>query len=78
MKKLALTVATIATLAAVATAPAEARGVRVRTDVAVATAAAAAIAADVYFNGYGRSYYGDTPVYYGAPVYGGYRGWRYY
>jgi hypothetical protein len=76
MKKLALTIATIATLAAVATAPAEARGVRVRTDVAAATAAA--IAADVYFNGYGHYYYGDTPVYYGSPVYGGYRGWRYY
>jgi hypothetical protein len=74
MKKLALTIATLATLAAVAAAPAEARGVRVRSSVAAATAAA--IAADVYLNGYG--YYGATPLYYGAPVYGGYRVWHYY
>ena len=52
MKKLALTIATVATLAAVATAPAEARGGRVRAGVAAVTVAtAAAIAADAYFNG---------------------------
>jgi hypothetical protein len=71
---------TLATLAAVATAPAEARGVRVRTGVAAVTAAtAAAIAADAYFNGGYGYYYGVAPVVYGAQVYvGGYRGWRNY
>jgi len=56
MKKLVLTIATVATLAAVASAPAEARGVRVRAGVAAATAAA--IAADAYFNGGYGYYYG--------------------
>jgi hypothetical protein len=75
MKKLVLTIVTAATLAAVGSAPAEARGVRVRAGVAAATAAA--IAADAYFNG-GYGYYYGSPAYYGGPVYYGYPGWRYY
>ena len=41
MKKVAMMIATVATLAAVASAPAEARGVRVRVGTGVAIAAAA-------------------------------------
>jgi hypothetical protein len=81
MKKTAMLIATVATLAAVASAPAEARGHRARVGVgagvAIAAAAVAAtVAADAY--GYGPGYYyGPAPVYYGGPVYYGvhHRGW---
>ena len=74
MKKLALTVVTIAALAAVTGAPAEAHGLRfhhrgIGLGVGLAVATAAAIAADTtYYGPYGY-YYGPAPVYYGAPVY---------
>ena len=80
MKKAALILATFATLAAVATAPAEARGLHHR-GAGLATAAAVAVAATVaaeaygYGPGYG-TYYGAAPLVYGAPVY--YGGWRPY
>jgi hypothetical protein len=75
MKKLVLTIATIA---AVASAPAEARGVRVRGGAAIAAATAAAIAADAYYNGGYGYYYGGPVAYYGGPGYYGYRGWHAY
>ncbi len=77
MKKAALILATVAMLGAVATAPAEARGLHHR-GVGLSTAAAVAVAATVaaetygYGPGYGY-YYGAAPVVYGAPVYYGSR-----
>jgi hypothetical protein len=77
MKKLALAVATLATLAAVASAPAEAHGLRghhhglrIGLGAAAAVATVAAIAADAAtpYDPYGY-YYGPRPLYYGAPVY---------
>jgi len=77
MKKLLLTIATVSTLAAVAGAPAEARGLRPHHGVGIgigvggrgaaiaAAATAAAIAAEAY--GYG-AYYGG-PVAYGPGYY---------
>ena len=66
MKKAALTIATIGTLAAlIATAPAEARGLRgnrVAVGAAVATAVAVGVAASTYGYGSGYGYYG--PGYY--------------
>ena len=73
MKKLLLTIATVSALAAVASAPAEARGLRPHHGVGIgvgggrgaaiaAAATAAAIAAEAY--GYGYTPYG----YYGGPV----------
>jgi hypothetical protein len=80
MKKAALILATVATFAAVATAPAEARVLRVRPNLAIA-ATAAAVAADLAANAYlanaGYGYYG--PVYGGPVYYGGWhRGWHYW
>ena len=76
MKKAALLLATVATLAAAVSAPAEARGFRHR-GAGLATVAAVAVAATVaakaYGYGPGYGYYG-APVYYGGPVYHG--GWR--
>jgi hypothetical protein len=75
MKKLLLTIATVSALAAVVSAPAEARGLRGaphhgvgisvggRGAAIAAAAAAAAIAAEAY--GYGYAPYG---TYYGGPV----------
>ena len=79
MKKLLLTIATISALAAVASAPAEARGLRPHHGVGIgvggrgaaiaAAATAAAIAAEAYGYGYAPyGYYAGTPVY-GAPGY---------
>ena len=66
MNKAALTIATIGTLAAlIATAPAEARGLRgnrVAVGAAVATAVAVGVAASTYGHGPGYGYYG--PAYY--------------
>jgi hypothetical protein len=82
MKKLLLTIATVSALAAVVSAPAEARGLRGaphhgvgigiggRGAAVAAAATAAAIAAEYYGYGYGYSPYAST---YGGPtvVYGG-------
>ena len=66
MTKAALTIATIGTLSAlIATAPAEARGLRgnrVAVGAAVATAVAVGVAASTYGYGSGYGYYG--PGYY--------------
>ena len=76
MKKAALIVAAVATLAAtVVTGPAEARrlhrhgGAIAAVTAATAAAVAAGVAADAYGYGPGYGYYGPAPVYYGAPVY---------
>jgi hypothetical protein len=75
MKKLLLTIATVSALAAVISAPAEARSMRPHHGIGVgghgaaiaAAATAAAIAAEAYgYAPYG--YYAGTPVY-GAPGY---------
>jgi hypothetical protein len=73
MKKMLLTIATVAALAATASAPAEAHRLRVRPGAAavalatgaVVAAATAPLVADpyVYEPGY---YYAPTPLYYGA------------
>ncbi len=82
MKKVILMIATVATLAATVSVPAEARGLRGRGVVvggaAIAAAAVAAtVAADAY--GYGPGYYyGPAPVYYGPGYYGVHRGWYAY
>jgi hypothetical protein len=76
MKKAALLLATVATLAAAVSAPAEARGLRHRgagLATAAAVAVAATVAAEAYGYGPGYGYYG-APGYYGSPVY--YGGWR--
>jgi hypothetical protein len=84
MKKTILIIATVAGLAAAASAPAEARGFGfhgggfrgihggfgIHHGYGIAAAAVAAgVAADAYYGGYGYSY---APVYY-APTYYGYR-----
>ena len=74
MKKIILTIAAVAALAAVASAPAEAHRLRViRPGGAIAAAAGAAVAAATLplvaaeaLDGPG-GYYGPTPLYYGAP-----------
>jgi hypothetical protein len=81
MNKIILTIATAATLAAVASAPAEARTLRVRPTagavaVTAATLAAATIAADAYLYGSSGYYVAPAPFAYGAPVYLGY-GYRF-
>jgi hypothetical protein len=77
MKKLLLTIATVSALAAVVSAPAEARSMRPHHGIGVggrgaaiaAAATAAAIAAEAYGYGYAPyGYYAGTPVY-GAPGY---------
>jgi energy-converting hydrogenase Eha subunit A len=76
MKKAAFIVATVAALAAIATAPAEARSLHASARFPTATAAviAAGVATDVY-GPYG--YYG--PVSNGAPVYYSWQpGFRYF
>ena len=82
MKKIAILLATVATLAAVVSAPAEARGRRIHNPGAttaglVAGAVVAATIANEY--GYGPGYYGYGPRVYGGPVYYGaynpYRVW---
>jgi hypothetical protein len=76
MKKIAILLATVATLAAVASAPAEARVRRginpVVASSVLAGAVVAAAAADQY--GYGRGYYYGPRYYDGPVVYTG--GWR--
>jgi hypothetical protein len=80
MKKLLLTIATVSALAAVVSAPAEARGLRPHHGVGIgvggrgapiaAAATAAAIAAEAYGYGYAPyGYYYGTPSVYGAPGY---------
>jgi hypothetical protein len=79
MKKLLLTIATVSALAAVASAPAEARSLRPHHGVGIgmgrgaavaAAATAAAIAAEAYGYGYAPyGYYYGTPAVYGAPGY---------
>lgn len=77
MKKFALMLVAVATLAASVSAPAEARGVRVvRPAAAVVAAAAAAIAADAYIYG-GYGYYAPGVVHYGSPGWYGYPVVRY-
>ena len=74
MKKAALLLTTVATLAAAVSAPAEARGFRHRgAGLATVAAVAATVAAEAYGYGPGYGYYG-APGYYGGPVYQG--GWR--
>ena len=74
MKKLLLTIATVSALAAVVSAPAEARTMRPHHGVGIgvggrgAAIAAAATAAAIAAEAYGYSYYTGTPVY-GAPGY---------
>jgi hypothetical protein len=72
MKKLVLTVATVAVLASAASAPADARNLmRMKPNAAAValTAAAAAIAADSYFYGPSYGYYvAPPPLVYGAPI----------
>jgi hypothetical protein len=83
MKKIVLMIATVATLVAAVSVPAEARGLRGRGAVVgsgaalAAAAVAATVAADAY--GYGPGYYyGSAPVYYGPGYYGVHRGWYAY
>ena len=85
MKKGALVLATLATLAGTAmTAPAQARGLGVVSGV-IAGAIAAGVAADIYGYGPRYDYYGtryDRQTYYGygpdhVVYYGRHRGWRY-
>jgi hypothetical protein len=81
MKKIVLMIAAAATLAATASAPAEAHRLHIRPGGAIAAAAVAAIATDalVYGGGYGPGYYyAPAPLYYGAaPVVLPYGGPRY-
>lgn len=65
MKKVALMLATVATLAAAATAPAEARGLRGGAAL-LGAAIATAVVVDSIGYGYGPSYYDDGPVYFGG------------
>ena len=81
MNKFILTIATVAALAAVASAPAEARTLRLKPTagaiaVTAATLAAATIAADAYIYGSSGYYVAPAPFAYGAPVYLGY-GYRF-
>jgi uncharacterized membrane protein len=78
MKKTALILATVATLAAAAIAPAEARGLHRGAGLAAA-AIAATVAAEAYGYGPGYGYYyGPAAVVYGAPVYYGVVPHRYF
>jgi hypothetical protein len=79
MKKFAVLLATVATLAAVASAPAEARVRRGVNPVVASSLLAGAVVAAAAANeyGYGRGYY-YGPSYYDGPVYvgGWHRGWH--
>ena len=77
MKKAALILATVATLAAVATEPAEARGRRGGAALAVA-AVATALVVDSIGYGYGPDYHYGSPVHFGGPRHfrGHHRHWR--
>ncbi len=79
MKKFAVLLATAATLAAIASAPAEARvrrGVNPVVAGGLITAGVVAAAAAAEY-GYGPGYYYGPNTYYDGPAYGGWhRGWN--